>query len=94
MMRLYLISTGITSTSFTGCIRGFSGITGYNVGVSSSLIDVNREKLTFEDTIADSHANGSNRAKLICIIHTRVYKKLKKTFLQDLRMLLLHLTWM
>ena len=26
--------TGITSTSFTGCIRGFSGITGYNVGLS------------------------------------------------------------
>ena len=30
--------TGITTTSFTGCIRGFSGITGYNVGVSSSLL--------------------------------------------------------
>ena len=26
--------TGITSTSFTGCIRGFSGISGYNVGIS------------------------------------------------------------
>ena len=30
--------TGITSTTFTGCIRGFSGITGFNVGVSSSVI--------------------------------------------------------
>ena len=30
--------TGITSTTFTGCIRGFSGITGYNVGISSSLL--------------------------------------------------------
>ena len=29
--------TGITSTSFTGCIRGFSGISGYNVGVSSYI---------------------------------------------------------
>ena len=28
---------------FTGCVRGFSGITGYNVGVSSSLLDVNKE---------------------------------------------------
>ena len=27
--------TGITSTTFTGCIRGFSGISGYNVGISS-----------------------------------------------------------
>ena len=37
--------TGITSTSFTGCIRGFSGITGYNVGISSSLLEINRESL-------------------------------------------------
>ena len=51
--------TGITSTSFTGCIRGFSGITGYNVGVSSSLLDVNKESLTFEQTSADTHTEGS-----------------------------------
>ena len=37
--------TGITSTTFTGCIRGFSGITGYNVGISSSLLEINRESL-------------------------------------------------
>ena len=73
--------TGITSTSFTGCIRGFSGITGYNVGVSSSLIDVNREKLTFEDTIADSHANGSTVQNLSVLFIQEFYKKLKKTFL-------------
>ncbi len=30
--------TGITSTSFTGCIRGFSGISFYIVLISSSLI--------------------------------------------------------
>ena len=39
--------TGITSTSFTGCIRGFSGITGYNVGITSSLLEINRESLKF-----------------------------------------------
>ena len=39
--------TGNTSTSFTGCIRGFSGITGYNVGVTSSLLEVNKETLKF-----------------------------------------------
>ena len=33
--------TGKTDTSFTGCIRGFSGITGYNVGISSFIDNVN-----------------------------------------------------
>ena len=33
--------TGITTNSFTGCVRGFSGVTGYNVGVTSlSLIHI------------------------------------------------------
>ena len=36
--------TGITTNTFTGCLRGFSGITGYSVGVSSSLLHVNEEK--------------------------------------------------
>ena len=52
--------TGITSTSFTGCIRGFSGITGYNVGISSSLLEINRESLKFEDTHANTHVVGSS----------------------------------
>ena len=73
--------TGITSTSFTGCERGFSGITGYNVGVSSSLIDVNREKLIFEDTLADSHIDGSTVQNLSVLFIQEFYRKLKKTFL-------------
>ena len=73
--------TGITSTTFTGCIRGFSGVTGYNVGVSSSLIDVNREKLTFEETLADNHVNGSTVQNLSVLFIQEFYKKLKKTFL-------------
>ena len=32
--------TGITTNTFTGCIRGFSGISGYNVGISLSLIHI------------------------------------------------------
>ena len=52
--------TGITSTSFTGCIRGFSGITGYNVGISSSLLEINRESLKFEETNANSHDVGAS----------------------------------
>ena len=47
--------TGITSTTFTGCIRGFSGITGFNVGISSSLLEINRESLKFDETTASSH---------------------------------------
>ena len=52
--------TGITSTSFTGCIRGFSGITGYNVGISSSLLEINRESLVFNETTAAEHTLGSD----------------------------------
>ena len=52
--------TGITSTSFTGCIRGFSGITGYNVGISSSLLEINRESLKFEDTHASLHESETS----------------------------------
>ena len=73
--------TGITSTSFTGCIRGFSGITGYNVGVSSSLIDVNNEKLNFEQTTAASHTNETTVQNLSVLFIQEFYKKLKKTFL-------------
>ncbi len=47
--------TGKTDTSFTGCIRGFSGITGYNVGISSFIDDVNKESLVFESTTAAQH---------------------------------------
>ena len=73
--------TGITSTSFTGCIRGFSGVTGYNVGVSSSLIDVNKESLKFEDTTASSHTDGSSLQNLSVLFLQEFYRKLKKTFL-------------
>ena len=73
--------TGITSTSFTGCLRGFSGVTGYNVGVSSSLLDVNNESLKFEETTATSHTNGSSVKNLSVLFLQEFYKKLKKTFL-------------
>ena len=73
--------TGITTNSFTGCIRGFSGITGYNVGVSSSLLDVNKEKLTFESTNASSHSSGTEVKNLSVLFLQEFYKKLKRTFL-------------
>ena len=76
--------TGITTNSFTGCLRGFSGITGYNVGVSSSLIDVNKETLQFEETSASSHANGSSVTNLSVLFIQEFYRKMKKTFLPGL----------
>ena len=59
--------TGITSTTFTGCVRGFSGITGYNVGISSSLLEVNRESLEFNNTTAASHVSGTSVQNLSLI---------------------------
>ena len=44
--------TGTSTTSFTGCIRGFSGITSYRS-------DSQSENLVFEDTNSDSHIKGS-----------------------------------
>ena len=60
--------TGITSTTFTGCIRGFSGVSGYNVGVSSSLLEINRESLEFDDTTAEAHTSGSTLTNLSVLL--------------------------
>ncbi len=76
--------TGITSTTFTGCIRGFSGITGYNVGISSSLLNINRESLKFDDTTATSHTSGSSLTNLSVLFLQEFFKKFKKTFLPGL----------
>jgi len=76
--------TGITSTTFTGCIRGFSGISGYNVGISSSLLEVNRESLIFDDTTASTHTSGTTIKNLSVLFLQEFFKKLKKTFLPGL----------
>ena len=76
--------TGITSTTFTGCVRGFSGITGYNVGVSSSLLEINRESLKFDETTASPHTSGSTLTNLSVLFIQEFFKKMKKTFLPGL----------
>ena len=76
--------TGITSTTFTGCIRGFSGITGFNVGISSSLLEINRESLKFDETTASSHTSGSELTNLSVLFIQEFFKKMKKTFLPGL----------
>ena len=76
--------TGITTNSFTGCVRGFSGVTGYNVGVTSSLIEVNNQKLVFEDTSASSHKEDATVTNLSVLFLQEFYRKTKRTFLPGL----------
>ena len=65
--------TGITTNSFTGCQRGFSGITSYRDSNNPS-------EITFSDSSAASHVNGSDVDNLSALFLQEFYKKLKKTF--------------
>ena len=52
--------TGITTFGFTGCVRGFSGVTSYRS-------PTNAEELVFESTTAEQHAKGSTIENLSCL---------------------------
>ena len=62
---------------FFGCHRGFSGVSGFEVGISTSLDNINREGLIFENTKAESHANGATVTNLSVLFIQEFYKKLK-----------------
>ena len=62
--------TGITTNSFTGCIRGFSGITSYRDRLNS-------EELVFESSAADSHTTGTQVKNLSSLFLKEFYRKLK-----------------
>ncbi len=62
--------TGITTNSFTGCIRGFSGVTNFHQ-------DLNQEELVFEETSKASHANNSSVTNLSVLFLQEFYKKIK-----------------
>jgi len=62
--------TGITTNSFTGCIRGFSGITDYHDSLNS-------EELVFSQSSASSHSSGSTVKNLSSLFLQEFYKKLK-----------------
>jgi|688.fasta_scaffold02221_10 hypothetical protein len=64
--------TGITTNTFTGCIRGFSGITNYHKELYS-------EELVFSDTVAVPHAKNSTVENLSSLFLQEFYKKLKYT---------------
>jgi hypothetical protein len=65
--------TGSTVNSFTGCIRGFSGITSYHA-------NLNQEELVFSESTSSSHITGSSIQNLSSLFLKEFYKKLKYTF--------------
>ena len=69
--------TGIGTTSFTGCVRGFSGI-------SAIETEGNPEFLTFSDTNAALHTANSAVINLSFLFITEFYKKYRKHFLPGL----------
>ena len=73
--------TGITATTFTGCIRGFSGITGYdNLSTTDFVDNVNKQSLTFSKSTQKSHTSGTTVTNLSVLFLQEFYKKLKYTF--------------
>ena len=64
--------TGITTNTFTGCVRGFSGITSYHA-------DLNSEELVFSESKRESHTSGSSVQNLSSLFLKEFYKKLKIT---------------
>jgi len=62
--------TGITPNSFTGCVRGFSGITSYRS-------DSNQNELQFSSTSSASHESNSRVENLSSLFLKEFYKKLK-----------------
>ena len=69
--------TGITTNSFTGCRRGFSGITSYHS-------DSSKEDLVFSTSSAAEHEESSSIQNLSSLFLKEFYKKFKKTFLPGL----------
>ena len=64
--------TGITTNSFTGCVRGFSGITSYRS-------ELNPEELVFNTSSQAAHTSGTTVKNLSSEFLKEFYKKLKYT---------------
>ena len=65
--------TGITPNSFTGCVRGFSGVTDYKQ-------DLNSGELVFSTSTAADHSSGATIQNLSSLFLKEFYKKIKSTF--------------
>ena len=64
--------TGITTNTFTGCIRGFSGVTNYHQ-------DLNYEELVFSESEKVSHTKNTSVENLSSLFLKEFYKKLKSS---------------
>ncbi len=62
--------TGLTTNTFTGCIRGFCGITSYHDTLDS-------EELVFSESSASSHVGLSTVQNLSSLFLKEFYKKIK-----------------
>jgi hypothetical protein len=62
--------TGITTNTFTGCIRGFSGVTNYHQ-------DLNSEELVFSESDQASHSKNAPVQNLSSLFLKEFYTKLK-----------------
>jgi hypothetical protein len=62
--------TGKTDFSFTGCIRGFVGITSYRS-------KINKEEVVFEETASDDHKDGATITNLSCLFLKEFLTKAK-----------------
>ena len=65
--------TGITSNTFTGCVRGFSGISEFDQ-------DYVNKDLVFTTSTAASHKSNATIQNLSSLFLKEFYKKLKSTF--------------
>ena len=66
--------TGKTHSAFTGCLRGFVGISAYQQ-------ENNPENLVFEETKAQSHLKGETIQNLSCLFLKEFLKKTKRQIL-------------
>ena len=56
--------TSKTATTFSGCIRGFSGVTKYNVGVATYITSSNGDPTEFRNSVPASHSIGATVTNL------------------------------
>ena len=64
--------TGVTTNTFTGVVRGFSGITSYRT-------DLDAEELLFSDSSAETHDASTRVQNLSALFLKDFYRKLKVT---------------
>ena len=69
--------TGKTDFSFTGCVRGFVGITSYRS-------ELNKEEVVFSETDSDDHLDQSVITNLSCLFLKEFLVKAKHQFLPGL----------